>query len=83
MEKTNETILTIAEKGYGKRSAIDEYRLTGRAVKGVINLAVSSKTGNVITTTSVNDKDSVCVCQNTPGGFLQTGNFSKYFQRLV
>lgn len=59
MEKTDETILTIAEKGYGKRSKIEDYRLTGRAVKGVINLAVSSKTGNVITTTSVNDKDSV------------------------
>lgn len=59
MEKTDESILTIAEHGYGKRSAIEEYRLTGRAVKGVINLAVSSKTGNVVSTVSVNDKDSV------------------------
>lgn len=54
-----ETILTITEKGYGKRSEIDAYRLTGRACKGVINLKVSEKTGNIVTTVSVSDKDSI------------------------
>ena len=43
------------------RSKIDDYRLTGRAGKGVINLKVSQKTGDVITTVSVNDKDSAIV----------------------
>ncbi|MDP3027586.1 MAG: DNA gyrase subunit A [Nanoarchaeota archaeon] len=55
------TILTITEKGYGKRSAIEDYRLTGRACKGVINLKVSEKTGNVVSTISVDDKDNFVV----------------------
>lgn len=58
-EKT--TILTITEKGYGKRSEIKDYRLTGRACKGVINLKVTEKTGKVVTSTSVTDKDSIVV----------------------
>src|SRR3989338_9586352 len=53
------SILTITEKGYGKRSLVEDYRLTGRAGKGVINLKVSEKTGHVITTVSVKDKDGV------------------------
>ncbi|PIN77740.1 DNA gyrase subunit A [Candidatus Woesearchaeota archaeon CG10_big_fil_rev_8_21_14_0_10_34_12] len=61
LEKTKETILTITEKGYGKRSNIDDYRLTGRACKGVINLKVSDKTGDVVTTVSVNDPDGIIV----------------------
>ncbi|MGV8152049.1 MAG: DNA gyrase subunit A [Candidatus Nanoarchaeia archaeon] len=55
------TILTITEMGYGKRSEIEEYRLTGRACKGVINLNVTDKTGNVVSTISVTDKDNFVV----------------------
>jgi DNA gyrase subunit A len=54
-------ILTITEKGYGKRTAVEDYRKTARAGKGVINLKISDKTGNVITTISVNDSDSIIV----------------------
>ncbi len=54
-------ILTITEKGYGKRTAVEDYRKTARAGKGVINLKISEKTGNVVTTISVNDKDSIIV----------------------
>jgi len=61
LENLKSTILTITESGYGKRSQIEDYRLTGRACKGVINLKVSGKTGGVITTVSVDDKDSVIV----------------------
>lgn len=61
LDKTGDTILTITENGYGKRSQIEDYRLTGRACKGVINLKTSEKTGGVITTVSVDDKDSVIV----------------------
>lgn len=53
------TILTITEKGFGKRSDLEEYRKTARGAKGVINLSVSEKTGNVVSSLSVNDKDSV------------------------
>ena len=60
-EKAESSILTITSKGYGKRSAIEDYRVTGRACKGVINLKVSSKTGDVVSTINVNDKDNFVV----------------------
>jgi DNA gyrase subunit A len=53
------TILTVTTYGFGKRSELDEYRKTSRGTKGVINLKVSDKTGNVVSSLSVNDKDSV------------------------
>ncbi len=55
------TILTVTNKGFGKRSELDEYRVTARGAKGVINLKVSDKTGEIIGSLSVNDKDSVIV----------------------
>ena len=55
------SVLTVTNKGYGKRSSLDDYRLTGRAGKGVINLKVNDKTGDVIGSLSVGDKDSVIV----------------------
>ena len=55
------SILTITRKGYGKRSAIDDYRLTGRAGKGVINMKVTDKTGKVVTSQSVRDLDNIIV----------------------
>ena len=52
-----DAIITITEKGYGKRTAVEDYRKTARAGKGVINLKISEKTGDVVTTVSVNDSD--------------------------
>ncbi len=57
----NTTILTIGEKGVGKRSELEEYRKTSRGAKGVINLSVSDKTGDVIKSLAVSDGDSVIV----------------------
>jgi len=54
-------IMTITEKGYGKRTNVEDYRKTARAGKGVINVKVSDKTGNVINTVSVNDKDNIII----------------------
>lgn len=61
LKKTNETILTVTESGYGKRSEIDDYRITGRSGKGVINVKVTDKTGNVIRTIAVEPKESIIV----------------------
>ncbi|OGJ20178.1 DNA gyrase subunit A, partial [Candidatus Pacearchaeota archaeon RBG_13_36_9] len=58
-DKTN--VLTITQKGYGKRSEVGDYRLTGRAGKGVINVKVTDKTGNVVTSVSVKDEDPIVV----------------------
>lgn len=55
------SILTITERGFGKRSTIENYRLTGRAGKGVINLKVNEKTGDVVTTITTEDKDNFVV----------------------
>jgi DNA gyrase subunit A len=56
-----DAILTITKNGYGKRTAVGDYRKTARAGKGVINLKVSEKTGEVVSTISVNDKDSLII----------------------
>jgi len=55
------TILTITENGFGKRTSVDEYRLTGRACKGVININTSERNGKVVGIEMVDDKDSVIV----------------------
>jgi len=57
--KAKPAILTITEKGYGKRSSIDDYRLTSRAGKGVINIKISAKNGDVIRTIEVDEKDVI------------------------
>jgi len=54
-------ILTITKNGYGKRTAVEDYRKTARAGKGVINLKVSEKTGDIVTTVSVNDNDGIII----------------------
>lgn len=56
-----ESILTITENGYGKRTKIADYRKTSRAGKGVINLKVTGKTGNIVNTVSVNASDSIII----------------------
>jgi len=60
-EKNKFSILTITQNGYGKRSAIEDYRLTGRAGKGVINMKVTAKTGEIVTSQSVSGSDNVIV----------------------
>ncbi len=54
-------ILTITRNGYGKRTAVDDYRKIARAGKGVINLKVTDKTGDVVSTICVDDKDSIII----------------------
>jgi DNA gyrase subunit A len=58
-------ILSIAENGYGKRTELEEYRLTARGGKGVINMKTTGKTGKVVAILSVKeDTDLVIVSQN-------------------
>jgi len=53
--------LTVTENGYGKRTEIDDYRLTGRAGKGIINMNVTDKTGEVVTSRSVLEGDNIII----------------------
>ena len=64
------TILTLTALGYGKRSELEEYRKTSRGTKGVINLKTSDKTGNIVSSLSVNDKDSV-IATTTKGMIIR------------
>jgi DNA gyrase subunit A len=58
-------ILSIAENGFGKRTPLDDYRLTGRGGKGVINMKTTTKTGDVVAVLSVKeDSDVFIVSQN-------------------
>ena len=51
------TILTATEFGFGKRSLLDDYRITNRGGKGVINLKVTEKNGEVIGIRRVSEDD--------------------------
>ena len=55
------TVLAISEKGYGKRSLVDDYREQSRGGKGVITLKVTPKTGNLIALKEVTDEDDLMV----------------------
>jgi DNA gyrase subunit A len=58
-------ILSIAEHGFGKRTSLEDYRLTGRGGKGVINMKTTNKTGKVVAILSVKeDSDLMIVSQN-------------------
>ncbi len=50
-----EDIMVVSENGFGKRSALDDYRITSRGGKGVISLNVTEKTGNMIAIDGVTD----------------------------
>ena len=54
-------ILVVAENGYGKRSSIEEYRITNRGGKGVKTLNITEKTGKLISINSVTDADDLMI----------------------
>jgi DNA gyrase subunit A len=55
------TILVVSEKGYGKRTELDDYRITGRGGKGVKTMNITDKTGDLIAIKSVNDEDGLMI----------------------
>ncbi len=55
------SILVVSEKGYGKRSTLEDYRLTNRGGKGVKTLNITDKTGQLISIKSVTDNDDLMI----------------------
>jgi len=55
------TVLVVSENGYGKRTDIDDYRVTNRGGKGVKTLNVTEKTGNLVAIKGVTDKDDLMI----------------------
>ena len=60
-DAATETILVVSENGYGKRSIIDDYRLTRRGTRGVMNIRVTEKTGKVAAIMLVTDEHDVMI----------------------
>ena len=56
-----ETVMVVSEQGYGKRSAIDDYRITNRGGKGVKTLNVTDKTGKVVAIKAVTDENDLMI----------------------
>jgi DNA gyrase subunit A len=56
-----ETILVVSEKGYGKRTDLEDYRVTNRGGKGVKTLNITDKTGDLIAIKSVVDEDDLMI----------------------
>ncbi len=54
-------ILVVSEKGYGKRSDLDDYRVTNRGGKGVKTLNITDKTGSLIAIKAVTDEDDLMI----------------------
>jgi len=61
VENENEDILVVSENGYGKRSKIEDYRLTNRGGKGVKTINVTEKTGQLISIKSVDDTNDLMI----------------------
>ena len=56
-----ESVLVVSEKGYGKRTAVEDYRVTNRGGKGVITLNITEKTGKPIAIQNVTDEDGLMI----------------------
>ena len=57
----DEDILVVSENGYGKRSPIDDYRLTNRGGKGVKTISITDKTGGLVAIKNVSDSDDLMI----------------------
>lgn len=57
----NETVMVVSENGYGKRSAVADYRVTNRGGKGVKTLDITDKTGDVVAIKAVTDEDDLMI----------------------
>ncbi len=68
MGASEQFILTLSEKGYGKRSSSHEYRVSGRGGKGIAAMAVNERNGNLVSSFPVEESDEVMLV--TDGGQL-------------
>jgi DNA gyrase subunit A len=61
VEDKTRTVLVVSEKGFGKRTPIDEYRITNRGGKGVKTISVTEKTGKLVGILDVNEKEDLMI----------------------
>jgi DNA gyrase subunit A len=68
MSAHEQFVLTLAEKGFGKRTSSYEYRTTGRGGKGIVAMAVNERNGRIVASFPVEDNDQIMLV--TDGGQL-------------
>lgn len=61
IDSPDATVLVVSEKGYGKRTDIEDYRVTNRGGKGVKTISVTDKTGNLVAIKNVTDADDLMI----------------------
>ena len=66
MQLAEQFILTVSEKGYGKRTSSFEYRVTGRGGKGIVAMVVNERNGRLVASFPVVDSDQIMLV--TDGG---------------
>ena len=57
----DETVMVVSQNGYGKRSALDDYRITNRGGKGVYTMKITEKTGDLVAIMNVNDENDLVI----------------------
>ena len=58
---TDKQLLVVSENGYGKRSPIEDYRVTNRGAKGVTTLNITDKVGNLVAIKEVSETDDLMI----------------------
>ena len=71
IQNSEAQILTVTEKGYGKRTVVSEYRITGRGGKGVITIKTTGKNGRVVGTFQVTNDTEVMMITNQGGKVIR------------
>ncbi|MFL5232801.1 MAG: DNA gyrase subunit A [Microvirga sp.] len=64
MDEAEQFVLTISEKGYGKRTSSYEYRITGRGGKGIVAMAVNERNGKLVASFPVEHSDEIMLITN-------------------
>lgn len=77
VEGNESSVLVVSETGFGKRSALDDYRVTNRGGKGVKTIKITDKTGSLVAIKSMNDEQDLMIITTngitirTPGSELR------------
>lgn len=61
VENFESDVLVVSENGYGKRSSLEDYRITNRGGKGVKTISITEKTGNLVAIKNVSDEEDIMI----------------------
>ncbi len=72
MSAAEQFVLTVSERGYGKRTSSYEYRITGRGGKGITAMAITQKNGKLVASFPVEESDQMMLVTDA-GKLIRTG----------